>query len=224
MKAYGELQLTAASPPQTFAEPLTVDQVKQFLRISQTEEDDLFATFITAARSVAEIAQGVDLIPKQYDLSLDLLVGDDYVAGSSYPIRQNIYSLVGDDIRLRYPLRSVDLFQYTDSLNVTTTLTENTDYLVDKNRAVVTPPFGKLWSFFAPRPTSAVLIRFTSGYSSTHPFWSNNGQMVLMGMRMLIAGWSENRIPFDGALRGQVSEYPYTITDLLGYGARPRVH
>ena len=66
------------------------------------------------------------------------------------------------------------------------------------------------------------MIRFTSGYSSTHPFWSNAGQRVLMGMRYLISQWHECRLPFEP---GRVSqEFPNTINDLLGYGARPRVH
>lgn len=228
MKAYGELQLTDSSPAQNFVEPLTVQQVKDFLRISNTAEDGMIPTFITAARVAAEGEQHIDLIPKQWDLHLDLLLGYDSIAGAAYPLRFNsIYNFgVGYEIYTRFPLTSVDLFEYTDSTETTTPLVEgvNGDYLVDTNRGLVIPPWGKVWPFFTPRPTSSVLLRFTSGYRASHPYWSNNGAMVLMGMKLLIAGWFENRIPFDPSLRGSVEEYPYTISYLLGYGARPRVH
>lgn len=226
VKAYGELSLTDLSPAQSFTEPITVAQAKDFLYVVNTNQDAQIAAFITAARAVAEVEQHTDLIPKQYDLNLDLLMGYDSVAGAAYPLRFNsIYNLgAGYEINLRFPLKSVDLFQYTDSSGATTSLVEGTDYIVDKRRALVIPPWGKIWPFFQPQPTSAVLLRFTSGYSSTHPFWSNNGQMVIQGMKLLIAAWHENRVPFDPTLRGQVAEYPFAITQMLGYGARPRAH
>jgi hypothetical protein len=228
MKAYGERRLTNLSPAQSFTEPLTVADVKTFLRINYAVEDSLLATMITAARVVAEIEQHVDLVAKQYDLNLDLLLGYDSIAGAAYPLRFNsIYNLgAGYEIYLAYPLISVDLFEYTDNLGNVTVLNPgiNADYIVDTARALVIPPWGKIWPFFQPQPTSAVLVRYTSGYTNAHPFWQNNGKGVLMGMMMLIAAWFQNRVPFDPALRGNVAEYPYAVTQMLGYGARPRAH
>lgn len=224
MKTYGELTLTDSSPAQVFTEPMTVDDVKTFLRISNDLEDGMIAGMISAARESAEILQNRDLIVKQYDLSLDLLLGYDAFAGAANPLRFNsVYNFgPGYEITLRSPLRSVDLFQYTDNTNLTTTMVENTDYIVDKRRHLVTPPWGQVWPFFIPRPSSAVLIRFTSGMLPANPFWKDAGTRVLQGMKFLIAGWYENRIPY-GDRRGQIDEYPWTITDLLSYGHRPRV-
>ena len=229
MRAYGAIELTESSPPHVFEETLSLSEARAFLNIAEESptnqaQDLMLGGFITAARDQAEILQGRDLIPKQYDLYLDLLLGFDAIAGAAYPLRFNsIYNFgVGYEIELRSPLQSVDLFQYTDSSGSVTTLAENTDYILDKARSLVTPPWGKMWPFFNPQPTSAVLLRFTAGYPSTHPFWSNAGQRIIVGMKMLIAAWYENRIPFEMGRR--MVEFPYAVSDLLSYGARPRVH
>lgn len=226
MKAYGSLELTDASPPQAFYEPIALADIRTWLGIANEQDDAqdaLLSSLITAARETAEILQNRDLIQKQYDMHLDLLLGYDALQGAAYPLRsQYLYNLgVGYEIPLREPLQSVELFQYTDNLGATTTLAEGIDYLVDPSRHWVIPPFNQLWPFFAPQPSSAVLIRFTSGYSATHPFWQNAGQRLIQGMRMLIAAWHEGRLPFQDIRN--VAEVPYAVTTLLSYGARPRV-
>ena len=161
---------------------------------------------------------------KQYDLYLDLLLGHDAIAGAAYPLRFNsLYNFgVGYEIDLRSPLVSVDLFRHTNNDGSVTVLTEDVDYRVDKNRSLVCPPWGKTWPFFAPDVTSAVLIRFKSGISPAHPFWQNAGQRLKIGMLFQVSQWYNGRLPFEP---GKVSqEFPNTISDLLGYGMRPRVH
>ena len=227
MKAYGEIALTDSSPAQTFTEPLSLADAKTFLRLgSSTTQDTTIQTMISAAREQAEILQNKDLIAKQYDLHLDLLLGYDAIAGAAYPMRFNFIYNFGIDygIDLRYPLRSVDLFQTTDSDGNVNTLVagRNNDYVADLNRARVLPAFGKTWPFYTPDVTSSVLIRFTSGYSLTHPFWSNSGKRILMGMQMLITAWFEQRLPFHPEGRGTPLEFPYSITECLSYGARQR--
>lgn len=228
MRAYAEIALTDLSPAQTFVEPLTLTQAKSFLRVTSTSQDDDISDMISAAREQAEILQGIDLISKQYDMHLDLLLGYDAIAGAAYPLRFNYIYNFGLDygIDLRYPLRSVDLFQTTDNTGLVTTLTEGrtADYVVDLNRARVLPSYGQVWPFYTPDVTSSVLIRFTSGYASTHPFWKNSGKRILMGMRMLITAWFEQRLPFHPEGRGTPLEFPFSITECLSYGARPRAH
>lgn len=202
MKEYGVLKLTEVSPAQSFIEPLTLAQVKTFLKITEAspadeDENALLNAFITAAREIAEIEQGRDLISKQYDLTLDY-----------WP---------ADEIELRVPLQSVELVQYTDSDGNNTPLTKGTDYDVDTNRGIVRPVYNATWPWFIPRPSSAILIRFTSGYSASHPFWIDAGQRVLIGMRMLIEQWYDERLPIAQA---QVYELPFAVRALLGYGAR----
>lgn len=204
VKSYGDLQLTVSSPAQTFTEPLSLEEAKGFLKVSSMSEDFLIERMISSAREVAEIHQGIDLIEKQYDLHID--------------------QLCGSEVELRRPLLSVDSFQITDSGGSTTTLVQGTDYIVDLNRNLVMPPYAQAWPSFTPYPSSAILIRFTSGYSRTHPFWLDAGNRILMGMHMLITGWHENRLPYNPDRPGAVTELPFAVTALLSYGARPRVH
>lgn len=203
------LKLTASSPPQSFTEPLTLAEVKKFLNLPDqrspidTAEDAELTAMIASAREVAELHQHRDLVVKQWDLTLDY-----------FPC---------DQIALRPSLVSVDLVQYTDSTGTVTALTPTTEYISDtsKDPGLVMPPYGESWPSFTPWPSSAVLIRFTAGLSNTDPFWSDAGQRVLIGMRMLISAWFNGRLPYEPGLN--MLEYPWTITQCLSAGSVPMV-
>lgn len=204
-RCYGTLKLTASSPTQSFCEPLSMEDVREFLRLPESSpandaEEAMLEGFVIAARETAEGYQGRDLNQKQYDLRLD-----------RFP---------SCEIDLRAPLQSVELVQYTDSDGNATMLVEGTDYIVDTSRSLIAPAYGTTWPCFTPYPSSAVLIRFTSGYAEDHPYWSNDGQRILAGMKMLIALWHENRVPL--AASG-VLEMPLAVTQLFSIGARPVV-
>jgi uncharacterized phiE125 gp8 family phage protein len=169
-------------------------------KITHDAEDLLIESFIPAARDIAEICQGgVDLIEKQWDLGLDC-----FPCGG---------------IQLRTPLQSVTKIEYTDKDGVTTQLTQGTDYFVDTVRGLVLPAYGKSWPSFTPQPSSAVLIRFISGYPAEHPFWSNSGRRILQGMIVLCSEWYQHRIPIDV----DSDSLPAPIRGLLSFGARERV-
>lgn len=206
MKPYGTLELTVSSPEQNFCEPLSLADVREFLKLPEsspanTDEQAMLEGFVIAAREQAEYHQGIDLTQKQYDLYLDC-----------FPC----------EIDLGYPLQSVDLFRYTDSDGTVTTMTEGTGYIVDLARGLVMPPYGESWPSVALWPSSAILVRFTRGYPEDHPYWSNAGQRILIGMKMLISGWHEGRFPYREG--GAPGEYPFAVTSLLSSGARPRIH
>jgi len=202
---HGSLNLTVSSPAQSFVEPLIFSEVKSYLGIPERSpadlyEDDAIESLIIAAREQAEILQGRDLVRKQWDLSLDC-----------FP---------GGAIELRDPLASVDLIQYRDSTGVYASLVEGAGYIVDsaKHPGVVMPPWGLTWPSFEPWPTSAVVVRFTSGLAPSDLFWANAGHRIKNGMKMLISAWYNNRLPFEiGA--SAIQEYPYAVTACLGYGA-----
>lgn len=194
---YGTLDLTVSSPAQTFEEKLTVQDVKDLCRIEVDTEDSLIEGWIPPARNLAEILQGIDLVPKRYDLYLD-----------QFPC---------SEIELRRPLQSVELIRYTDSSNTNTDLTDE-EYFVDTARGIVTPAYGRTWPSFTPRPSSAVLVQFTSGYASDHPFWSNAGSRILQGMKLLISEWYHKRLPEDiGA-----ADLPSGLRNLLCWGNKKR--
>jgi uncharacterized phiE125 gp8 family phage protein len=106
---HGSISLTETSPIQSFDEPISLDEIKSYLRVPtrspvDDDEDGELAALITAAREQAEILQGRDLVRKQWDLSFDY-----------WP---------PCEIELRDPLVSVDLVQYRNSSGVYTTLAE----------------------------------------------------------------------------------------------------
>jgi uncharacterized phiE125 gp8 family phage protein len=206
--AYGSVELTESSPAQSFDEPLTVAEVAKFLELPQRATPDeaeaaMLTGLIIGAREHAEFAQGRDLVRKQFDAHFDYW--------PSYRIE------------LRPQLASVDLVQYTDSQNAVTTLTEGTHYIVDKFKqpGVLVPPYNATWPTFAPRPSSAILIRFTCGYSSTAAFWSDSGARIKVGMKQLISEWFSERLPFQRGV-DQTSELPYSVTHNLSCGALRR--
>jgi uncharacterized phiE125 gp8 family phage protein len=206
VKPYGHLELTVASPAQSFCEPLSLEEVRAFLRIQEsspadTDEQAMLESFVIAAREIAERYQGYDLTEKQYDLTLDC-----------FPC----------EIDLGYPLQSVDLICYMDSDGAVTTMTEGTDYIVDTVRGLVKPLYGESWPSATLWPSGAITVRFTRGYRESHPYWSNTGQRILQGMKMLITGWYEGRYPF--APGASTSELPFAVTALFSIGARPSVH
>ncbi len=205
---YGSLSLTVTSPAQDFTEPITLAEMKEYLNLpprspADDAEDALINAMISGARELAEILQGRDLVQKQYDLMFD------------YFFRYQI--------ECRDPLVSVDLVRYRDSTGAYTNLAEGTDYIVDasKHPGLITPVYNTTWPTFAAWPSSAVLVRFTSGYSATDAFWHDAGKRIIVGMKLLVSMWYNNRLPFD-AVRA-ISEFPFAVTSLLGFGSRINV-
>jgi uncharacterized phiE125 gp8 family phage protein len=199
--AHGSLSLTETSPPQSFTEPLSLADVIGYLRLPDSVASDVaisneLAGHITAARQTAEAHQGRDLVCKQWDLSHDYW--------PSYRVE------------LRDPLVSVDLAQYRDSDGNYTVMSEGADYVVDfsKHPAVVAPLFNHPWPTFTPWPSSAILIRFTSGLDTESAWWATSGGIVKIGMQLLIKAWFNKEELDDKRMAA--------ITGLLSYGAVPR--
>ena len=202
----GSIALTDSSPSQTFEEPFCPEEIKAFLKIpvrspTDPEEDALICDLISAARVVAEYFQGRDLVLKQWDLHIDFWI--DYF------------------FQLRSPLASVDLFTLRDSTGGYTTLVENKDYIVDtlKDPGVVAPPYNAMWPVFTPWPSSAILIRFTSGFAADSIWWkAGDGDRIKNGMRLLISNWFTGRLPFEQGI-DPAKEYPFGLTACLSQGA-----
>jgi uncharacterized phiE125 gp8 family phage protein len=203
MRNYGTLQMVESSP-YSFDEPLSIEETKTLIKCqtATNDEDFLIQNYITAARDIAEILQNRDLVPKRWDLYLD--------GFSEY------------EIELRHPLRSVESIEYTDSENVVTELLDGTGFTKDLSRGLIMPLYGQSWPSFTPFPSSSVRVRFTSGYTSSSPFWQHGGARIKAGMGLLISMWYWHRIPFvPGA--SAIAELPYAATSLLSFGAKPRV-
>ena len=205
--SWGTLTLTETT--QAFVEPLSFEEAAAYLKLPSTDMTDPgvqaeLTLFIQAAREQAEILQNRDLVRKQWDMSRD-------------------YWPYGE-VELRPHLVSVDLIQTKDIDGNVSTLTENTDYVVDtsKHPGLILPPANQPWSVFVPWPSSSILIRFTSGVAPNSVFWQDAGTRVKIGMKYLIAEWYTNRMPLERG-RAAANEYPDPITACLSYGAVPSV-
>lgn len=179
---YPTLSLTDLSPAQSFVPPVTVADMRGFMRIPSaivdTIQDQVITDALGSAVQEAEMLQGRDLIVKQWDLSIDYWFTPRMILGA--------------------PLLSVDLAQYKDSDGVTHALVSGTDYIVDtsKSPGELLAPYNKLFPQFVPWPSSAILIRFTSGYSPTHPWWSGSvGAKVKAGIKLRASQLYFNRLP-----------------------------
>lgn len=203
---YGTLNLTQVSPAQSFVEPLLLSDVQSYLQLpprspADPGEVNLLNFLISAARLEAEVQQNRDLVVKQWDLALDY-----------WP---------GYRVELRAPTRSVDLVQFEDSNGNFTTMVPNVDYVPDvrKNPGCITPPFNAVtWPVFMPWPSSAILVRFTSGFAANDPWWQETGGIVKAGMLRLISDWYNNRLPVAKG-SGAMSDY----VGYLSYGKVTRV-
>jgi uncharacterized phiE125 gp8 family phage protein len=179
---YSTLKLTEeSSPPQSFTFPVSIAQMRSFMRIPaafDASQDQDIQDAIASAVHEAEMLQGRDLIVKQWDLALDYWFATRLILGA--------------------PLISVDLAQYKDSNGTVVPLSLSTDYIVDtsKSPGEMLPPYGSLFPQFIPWPTSAILIRFTSGYTPTHIWWSGDiGAKVRSGIKLRASQLYFNRLP-----------------------------
>lgn len=179
------------SPPQGFAsEPISVADAKSWCDIpdADTTRDLLIGTLISAAREVAELRQGRDLVVKYWELTTDC-----------FPCH----------FQLRENASSVDSLRYRDSDGVWHDLTQDMDFLFDSVEWTVGRTYGGSWPSFTPYPTSAVVLRYTV----TPP---TPDQQVLMGMRYLVSQWYVNRIPAEAA-GSTIQQFPYCL-GLLDHG------
>ena len=126
-------------------EPVALEEIQNFLRISDEPDVTILTDMISAARKRAETITRRQLKTATWELRLDAFM---------------------DVIRLPMaPLQSVTSVKYLDTSGVEQTLTENTDYIVDtySEPARITPAYACVWP-----PTYSILhavrIVFVAGY------------------------------------------------------------
>lgn len=152
--------ITVITPPT--AEPLTLDEVKSFLRDEDTtEQDDLLDALIVASRQHAEQELGRYLITQTLELALDRFPGE-YLTLAPYLGRD---PLAPYEIKLP-PLVSVSSIQYVDLTGTLQVLAAD-QYVVDaKSRPARISPAYATWWPCAREQRNAVLIQFIAGYGA----------------------------------------------------------
>ncbi len=145
------MPLTLVSPPT--AEPVSLTEAKNHLRVTVADEDDLISLYIKTSRHHVEAYTRRSLIVQSHDWTLDGF--------------ENLLRLP------RSPLRSVTHIKYLDGNGTEQTLATSV-YTVDKasNPGRIALAYGQTWP--ATRDTlNAVTVRFKSGYAQ--PFTADAG-------------------------------------------------
>ncbi len=91
------MTMTLIKPPAL--EPVTLAEVRQFLRLDDDSEDTLLTGLIKAARETLEVQTGLALINQTLRLYLDSWPTSGVVRIAKYPVR---YVIAGDSIHRRW--------------------------------------------------------------------------------------------------------------------------
>lgn len=134
--------LKTKTPPT--AEPVTTAELREFLRLTDSSQDDLLAGLITAARASLEVYLRRTLISTTYQLYFD-----------RFP----------EVIRLaRAPFQSVVSITYADAGGVAQTLaTSSYTAELDSLTGRIAPAYGTSWPSTRPQP-NAVCVEYKAGY------------------------------------------------------------
>jgi uncharacterized phiE125 gp8 family phage protein len=164
MNAQKTIQIV--TPPAS--EPLTLAEVKEFLRVDHSDDDATLAIFITAARQLCESYTRMALLPTTFEEFFD-----------DFPQYSGDYK---DEIRLsRSPVSAVTYVKYIDG-NETTITANAADYKIDtiSRPARISPDNG--W-FGTYETINAVFVRYVAGFAdaASVPAPLKHGMMLVIG-------------------------------------------
>jgi len=161
-------QKTIQIVTQPASEPLTLAEVKEFLRVDHSDDDATLAIFITAARQLCESYTRLALMPTTFEEYFD-----------EFPTATGTFK---DEIRLsRSPVSAVTYVKYIDG-NDTTITTSASDYKTDlvSRPARISPDNG--W-FGTYDTINAVFVRYVAGFAdaASVPAPLKHGMMLVIG-------------------------------------------
>jgi uncharacterized phiE125 gp8 family phage protein len=164
-------------------EPISIDDVKDQLRIDTADEDDYIADLIFAARDYAQGYTGRALATQTLELLLD-----------RFPVCNSIFLP-------RPPLQSVVSVIYKTTDGTEKILVENIDFIVDDDLSPgrIALPHQKSWPSEVLYPVSPIRIRYVAGYNCTTsliPYSLKAGMLLHVG---LLYKYRDEEIP-PGAL------------------------
>ena len=164
MNAQKTIQIV--TPPAS--EPLTLAEVKEFLRVDHSDDDATLAIFITAARQLCESYTRMALLPTTFEEYFD-----------DFPQYTGTFK---DEIRLsRSPVSAVTYVKYIDG-NETTITADAAEYKVDtiSRPARISPDNG--W-FGTYETINVVFVRYVAGFANAGavPAPLKHGMMLVIG-------------------------------------------
>lgn len=179
------MNLTVAIPP--YREPISLEEMKNHLKIDSdiTEDDELVAGLIVAARNMVEAGTGASrdrckvMVATTFDYSMDTF------CGMSIPLP-------------RVPLISVTSITYVDTAGATQTLSASV-YSVNTAAGCVDLAYNQSWPSTRYQP-NAVTIRFVAGLVA--PFTASDSTDVITPSGRSIAVGDRLRLFSSEALPG----------------------
>lgn len=181
------MPLTITQTVAPTAEPLTLDEVKRYLRIDGTDDDVVIEALMLAAREDIEVWTGRTLLTTTYALRLS-----DFDWCTWYG-RHDWLTLP------RPPLQSVTSITYLDSNNASQTLA-TTVYQVDaySEPGRITLKTGQSWPSTYTDSFNNVTVTYVAGWTlATLP------ERVKMAMKLIIGDYYEHR---ESQLEARVQE------------------
>lgn len=172
-------------------EPITIDEMKTYLRVDGNELDDYLPTLISSAREYVESYQNCSLVTQTWELILD--------SWPDWPL-----SLP------RSPVQKVESIRYMDK-HGTEHIWEATNYLVDADSDPGRVTLARGISVPAAElvPIGGIRVRYVAGYGSPGQL----PQRTKLAIKMLAAHWVES---IEAILDSDSTETEYTISALLG--------
>jgi uncharacterized phiE125 gp8 family phage protein len=161
-KAYVRAVATVASAASTFG--------VNVITYEGNAEGTLISDLITTAREYCEKITGRGLATQTLEVYLDC-----------FPDKT--------EIKLpKPPLQSVTSVTYKNSNATITTMTENTDYIVDVDSEIgrIVLPYGESWPSFTAYTVNPIVITIVTGYTSIP-------KTIKQAMKLLIGHWYANR-------------------------------
>lgn len=163
--------LSLFAKPQS--EPLTVQEAKDWARITEDEDDAIVDRLISTARANVELLAGIALMTQTWDYYLD-----------AFPCEIDIP---------RPPLQSVTYIKYIDEDGVLQTLSSSL-YTVDTKRwpARIVPAYGESWPGTRDEP-NAVQVRFVAGFGTQASDIDTKAPELRQALAVLVSTLYEQR-------------------------------
>lgn len=199
------------------SEPVTLDELKQHLRIDGDDENDLLTSLLIAARSACEGAQNRAYVSQTFEVTLDRFPngGEQWRADMGFVDAADL-----DDpgtVNLpRPPLAKVTGITYVDSNGATQTLSTS-DYAVDNKTEPgrIVPAYSESWP--SPRTQrNAITITYVAGYAT--PFTADASTNIVTASGRTFADGDLVRLTnISGALpTGLSANTDYYVRDASG--------
>lgn len=183
--------LKLKTPPAV--EPVSLAELKLFLRIDHSDDDELIQSLITAARQYCELVQNRSYITQTWQFYLDDWPTQGYI---ELP---------------RPPLQAADIsVKYTSAAGTEYTFAAE-NYHVDVSFVgKIVLAYGKTWPTISLKTSLPICIEYKAGYgdaATTVP------ETVKQAIKMLAGHWYENR---ETTLTGSTSkEIEFAVSALL---------